>query len=201
MPITFDHAVIAVHDLEAAIRDYEALGFTVKRGGVHANRATKNALVVFLDGTYLELLARTDEAPVTGLVDFSVLLNGDEGLVGYALRCDDIEAEVARLKNEGFAVGDIIPGERRRDDGTLIQWKLALIDNGFAPFLIQDVTPRELRISTDPALTTHANRAVGTQGVDVVDNKPAAVWLIRESDEPLPLERTHGVRFTPQPAR
>lgn len=168
MALTFDHAVIAVDDLDVAIEDYRALGFTVKRGGVHANGATHNALVVFLDGTYLELLARTGEPPTPGMVDFSTLLENGEGLVGYALRCDDIEAEVARLKGAGFTVGEVVPGERRRDDGTIIQWKLALIEGGFAPFLIQDVTPRERRIPTDAALTTHANRAVGIKGVEIV---------------------------------
>ena len=167
MSLIFDHAVIAVNDLDAAIEDYQALGFTVKRGGVHANRATHNALVVFQDGTYLELLARTGEAPISGLVDFSTLLDHGEGLVGFALRCGDIEMEVKRLKHVGFAVGDIIPGERRREDGTLIQWKSALIEGGFAPFLIQDVTPRNLRIPIDAALTTHANHAVGIKGVEV----------------------------------
>ena len=50
------HAVVAVEDLVAAITDRRALGFTVVRGGIHANRATHNALMIFLDGTYLELL-------------------------------------------------------------------------------------------------------------------------------------------------
>jgi catechol 2,3-dioxygenase-like lactoylglutathione lyase family enzyme len=167
MSLKFDHAVIAVKDLDAAIQDYRDLGFTVFRGGVHANRATENALIVFEDGTYLELLARTKEEPLAGLVDFSVLLNNGEGLVGYALGSDDLEADAARLKAKGLKVGDIISGERRRGDGTLIQWKLALIDDGFAPFLIQDVTPRELRVSNDPANTTHPNRAVRVKGVGI----------------------------------
>src|SRR5690606_12235033 len=64
-------------------------------------------------------------------------------LLGFALRADDLESEAARLRAAGFAVGEIIPGERRRQDGTLVQWKLALIEGGFAPFLIQDVTPQD----------------------------------------------------------
>ncbi len=35
MPFTIDHIVIAVADLDAAARDYEALGFTVLPGGEH----------------------------------------------------------------------------------------------------------------------------------------------------------------------
>ena len=43
MTLQLDHAVIAVDDLDAAVQNYRALGFTVVRGGVHANRATHNA--------------------------------------------------------------------------------------------------------------------------------------------------------------
>jgi catechol 2,3-dioxygenase-like lactoylglutathione lyase family enzyme len=162
-----DHVVIAVHDLDAAIQDYRALGFTVMRGGIHANRATQNALIAFPDATYLELLAPTGEPPLSGVIDFSVLLQQGEGLAGYALRSKDIEADVRRLRAEGFAVDEVIPGERRRNDGLAIQWKLALLDGGFSPFLIQDVTPREWRISQDPAVTTHANRVVGVRGIEI----------------------------------
>ncbi|HML24322.1 MAG TPA: VOC family protein, partial [Aggregatilinea sp.] len=86
MTLQLDHAVIAVHDLDTAANDYRALGFTVKRGGVHANRATHNALIVFGDGTYLELLAATGDAPLPGVIDFGALLGAGEGLRGFALR-------------------------------------------------------------------------------------------------------------------
>lgn len=184
MSLELDHIVITVADLDAAMRDYEALGFTVRRGGVHANRATENALVVFGDGTYLELLAKTGEPPLPGLIDFSAIFDHGLGLAGYALRADDLEAEAARLRGHGFVIGEIIPGERRRADGVLVQWKLALIDGGFSPFLIQDVTPRELRIPTDPALTTHANRALGVKAVlqDMAANDPSLAIRIAASD-------------------
>lgn len=184
MSLSLDHIVITVADLDAAMRDYAALGFTVRRGGVHANRATENALVVFGDGTYLELLAKTGEPPLPGLIDFSAIFEQGLGLAGYALRADDLEAEATRLRAHGFAVGEIIPGERRRADGVLVQWKLALIDGGFGPFLIEDVTPRELRIPTDPALTTHANRAVGVRDVleDMAANDPSLAIRVAASD-------------------
>lgn len=167
MSLELDHAVIAVTDLDAAIHDYRRLGFTVMPGGTHANRATHNALIPFANGTYLELLSATGALPVPGLFDFSALLRNGEGLVGFALRAGDLETETARLRAEGFAVGEIVPGERRRQDDTLAQWKLALVDDGFAPFLIQDVTPQDRRIPADPAVTTHANTATGLLRVEI----------------------------------
>jgi catechol 2,3-dioxygenase-like lactoylglutathione lyase family enzyme len=165
--LPLDHLVIAVDDLETASRDYHDLGFTVVQGGVHANRATHNALIALADGTYLELLAATGEAPLPGLIDFGALLKDGEGLRGFALRSADLDADAARLRAAGLAVGDVIPGERRRTDGTVLRWKLALLDEGFAPFLIGDVTPREWRVPSGPAVTTHANGGLGVRGVDI----------------------------------
>jgi hypothetical protein len=167
MPLQLDHAIIAVQDLNAAMHDYRSLGFTAMPGGVHANRATHNALITFANGTYLELLAATHEPPLPDVIDFSTLLQHGEGPVGFALRSNDLEADTIRLRAEGFAVGEIIPGERRRTDGALVQWKLALLGNGFAPFFIQDVSPQAWRIPTDPAITTHANTAMGLRCVEI----------------------------------
>ena len=50
----FDHAVIFVSDLEKAIADFADLGFDVVRGGSHGS--TENALIIFANQTYLELL-------------------------------------------------------------------------------------------------------------------------------------------------
>lgn len=164
MPLTMDHAVIAVRDLNAAMRDYRALGFTVTPGGVHASRATHNALITFADGTYLELMAPTGELPVPGVIDFSVLLRRGEGLVGFALQSGDLEGDRVRLLNEGFAISPLIPGERRRPDGKVIRWTMALTDEGYAPLLIQDLTPRDWRV---PGAQPHANGARGLRAVEI----------------------------------
>ena len=65
---SIDHIVILVRNLEEAIADYTALGFTVTPGGVHADGATHNALVPFDDGSYLELIAFTVREVVNDVV-------------------------------------------------------------------------------------------------------------------------------------
>ena len=55
-----DHLVILVRDLGSTVRDYEGLGFTVTPGGEHADGLTRNALIPFEDGSYLELVAFLD---------------------------------------------------------------------------------------------------------------------------------------------
>ena len=51
-----DHFVVVVPELEAAIKSYDELGFTVVRGGKH-NIGTHNALIAFGVGSYVELIA------------------------------------------------------------------------------------------------------------------------------------------------
>ncbi|MGF6240407.1 catechol 2,3-dioxygenase-like lactoylglutathione lyase family enzyme [Paraburkholderia sp. GAS38] len=84
MTLSLDHVVIRVRDLEQTIADYNELGFTVQRGGTHADGATHNALIGFADGSYFELIAFLRDAPEhrwwdadyrvgDGLVDFALL--------------------------------------------------------------------------------------------------------------------------------
>ena len=53
---SLDHLVIAVHDLDRSIADYRSMGFTVNPGGRHPGRSSHNALIVFADGAYIELI-------------------------------------------------------------------------------------------------------------------------------------------------
>ena len=168
MPFQLDHIVIAVSDLARAVADYRALGFTVLEGGVHASGATHNALIVFADGTYLELLARTGAAPAPETLDFSPMLARGEGLCGFALRADQLTALSAALRARGVRTSEPYRGARQRPDGAHLAWHLVLIDDGFAPFLIEDLTPRTLRVPDDPALTTHANGVRGISGIELV---------------------------------
>lgn len=174
MPFQLDHVVIAVADLARAVRDYQALGFKVLEGGVHASGATHNALIVFADGTYLELLASTGQVARPETLDFSPMLAKGEGLGGLALRADDLPALVAALRKRGLTLSDPIAGARQKPDGTRLAWRLALVDDGFLPFFIEDVTPRPLRVPDDPALTAHPNGIRGIGGVELVTPDLAA---------------------------
>ena len=167
MPIELDHVVIAVLDLAAAVAAFRAAGFVVKPGGTHANQATENALIIFSDSTYIELLAKTGEAPLPGLVDFSPLVEQGEGLAGFALRTADLGAESARLREQGFAVSPPLPGERQRPDGRTLRWQLATLDAGFAPFLIEDLTPRDWRIPQANDIVTHPNDVTGIHAIEI----------------------------------
>jgi hypothetical protein len=164
-----DHVIIAVHDLDQAVEDYRALGFTTTYGGRHASGATHNALVCFQDGTYLELLAPTGDAAQPGTTDFSPLLQHGEGLVGYALHSSDLLKDAADGRARGANIGEVSEGRRLRPDGIELRWRTASLDGGMSPFLIEDITPRRLRVPDDIETVTHANGVTGIAKLEGAD--------------------------------
>jgi hypothetical protein len=156
-----DHLVIVVHDLHRAAEDYQRLGFTVVRGGKHPV-GSHNALISFADGSYLELIAFYRDA-----VDhrwWEPLQKG-ERLIDYCMQTDDLQGDTLKLREAGVAINDPVPWSRTRPDGYELKWILSLATGshrGVAPFLIQDITPRQERI---PREFEHKN---GTTGIDTV---------------------------------
>lgn len=163
-----DHLVVLVRDLDGAVRDYGDLGFAVTPGGEHADGLTRNALVPFDDGTYLELVSFLDpegtEDNVWGWRSF--LPSG--GLVDYCAVSDDLASDARGLGGRGFAVEGPGEGGRRLPDGTEIRWRVARIrqDGRLLPFLIEDLTPRNLRVPGGEA-ARHPNGATGISRLEV----------------------------------
>ena len=110
---TFDHAVVAVRDLDlAADRTARLLGRAESWRGVHSGAGTANALFR-LDNGYLELLAQSGEGAL-GRTIANVLDERGEGLTAFAFGTDDVDAFAQQLRSRGVAVGDSTPGEGRR---------------------------------------------------------------------------------------
>jgi catechol 2,3-dioxygenase-like lactoylglutathione lyase family enzyme len=160
--LTLDHLVILVDDLDHAVADYAALGFSITPGGTHADGLTHNALIVFADGTYLELIAFVDlydtRDNVWGWRHF--LPAG--GLIDACFASDDLQADVEQMHRNGLPISEPSEGGRQRPDGTVLRWRSArfLQPHRVLPFLIEDITPREHRVPDEH--TTHPN---GTQGI------------------------------------
>jgi hypothetical protein len=172
-----DHVVILVEDLPDGITDYTNLGFNVTPGGEHASGLTHNALIPFEDGSYLELIAF--KSP--GLVADSDSLQHvpelwrrfehrralGQGLVDFALACASLEPEILRLKRQGLGFTGPSEGGRSRPDGQELRWLTAIPGSFDLPFLIEDLTPRNLRVPGG-AHTKHPNGAVGIAKVTVI---------------------------------
>jgi catechol 2,3-dioxygenase-like lactoylglutathione lyase family enzyme len=166
MPTGIDHIVIAVSDLDTTIADYTTAGFTVTPGGEHKGGASHNALVAFSDGAYFELIAFKGEAGGGGGAPGwrSTLESAGEGLVDYALRTDDLDAEVAALTAAGLHVQGPYDGGRFRPDGQRIDWQIIRFDEPGLPFYCFDVTERSLRVPHGEAWN-HANGVTGVERV------------------------------------
>ena len=166
-----DHIVIVVNNLEQAAKDYEQLGFTVVPGGKHPV-GSHNALISFADGSYIEIIAFYREAPDHRWWD---PLQKGERLVDFCMQTNDLQGDTLKLRAAGVAINDPVPWSRTRPDGYELKWLLSLAQGshrGVAPFLIQDVTPREERI---PQTFNHKNGAIGIGTVTVAVGELTAV--------------------------
>lgn len=199
-----DHIVIAVRDLDQASADYAALGFTVTPGGEHTGGATHNALISFADGSYFELIAfREPDRPQDH--KWWGRFSTGEGTVDFALLADDVAAEAERLAAAGITVDGPVAGGRLRPDGEQVAWRnLGLSAPGVPlPFVIEDVTPRAVRVPPPPA-TEHPLGVSGITGLtllvaDIDSAAEAFAALLNTPGEPTPFD-TPGVlralRFT-----
>ncbi|HWO41682.1 MAG TPA: VOC family protein, partial [Candidatus Eisenbacteria bacterium] len=169
-----DHLVIVVRDLDRAAKDYERLGFTVIEGGRHPV-GSYNVLIPFADGSYLEIISFYREAVEHR---WWAPLQKGERLVDFCMRTDDLMGDTAKLRAAGVAINDPVPWSRTRPDGYELRWLLALATGphrGVAPFLIEDLTPREERV---PQTFEHANGATGiaTVTIGVEELSPVIKW-------------------------
>src|SRR5438132_6476346 len=155
-----DHVVFVVRDLQRAIAHSRRRGFTVTPGGEHADGVTHNALVPFVDGSYLELVAFQDLGRSLTHPWWNIAADGG-GVADFALLSDDLAADSA-------ALADLVKrppqeGGRIRPDGVELKWRTAVLKAPL-PFVIEDLTPRELRVPAGAA-ADHANGARGIASV------------------------------------
>nr|HTR96390.1 VOC family protein [Candidatus Acidoferrales bacterium] len=193
----FDHVVIVVSELGAAVEQFRAAGFAVTPGGRHDVLPTENALVAFPGGDYLELLAmrepaaraelgrlRASDAWESHLHGASAVarrflprLAGVDG-VGDACFCVGRLDRFAReSRARGFALTGPVAMERARRDTSALAWSLLLPADDGLPFLIEDRTPRAARVPGGPDATTHGNGATGVAGLLVRTPEPARLSL------------------------
>ena len=129
---SIDHILVAVKDLEKAVRDYSLVfGFGPTWQGNHPSLGTKNALFP-LENMYLELIAIDDEGPLAETVNEHLKKKG-ESIFGLALETDNIELAKNELSasfntdleiSDGKGVNNISKDER--------YWRNIFIPNKFS---------------------------------------------------------------------
>jgi hypothetical protein len=129
----------------------------VTPGGEHTGGATHNALVIFADDSYLELIAFKRPAPEHHWYRHAAI---GEGLIDFALLPTAIEADLAAARERGLTIDGPFAGGRVRPDGQQVAWQTGRASTPDLPFLCGDVTARVLRVP-DGAARAHANGASG----------------------------------------
>lgn len=180
LAIGLDHVGIAVHDLNAAAAEFEALGFHVTPiaphlpGGITGNRC------VMLGQGYLELLAVI--APSGRSATVEKFLARYQGIHVISLATDDAEAAGKRLGREA------IRSERATDRGLAHFARVALTELTPRLQLIQHLTPELVWRAED---CVHPNGAQALASVVMTAEAPA----IAAAD----LARTAGLVLVPDP--
>lgn len=172
MTLALDHIVIAVSDLDAALADYASLGFNPIPGGEHANGITHNNLVIFEDGSYLELIAW--KRPDAGNRWSDVYHRSGEGYVDHALLPGEIAEVVRGAQVRGLDIAAPMPGGRNRPDGERLEWQTARSPRSDVPFLCADVTPRRLRVQEDGAIRRQPNGVTGIAEITIAVHDASA---------------------------
>lgn len=150
MPAALDHLVLAVPDLDAAVRDLaRRTGVQPVAGGRHPGLGTRNALLgLTWRGSrrcYLELLAPDPaqpdvpaEATMLGLGCLGPAF--DPRLLAWAVRPADLAATLAEAREAGLDAGQVVAASRTTAAGERLSWQLAVPRplglGGVQPFLI-----------------------------------------------------------------
>lgn len=173
-----DHLVLVVDDLPTAVTQFESKGFSVTPGGT--NGPTHNALIVFADDTYIELISlqssrtrfimrmlrRLGVFALRGLfaTDLQTRLlgwmSGPQGLIDLCFRGADLAQITESSPLHSLSLTEPVRFKRYRPDGLVVEWTLRGSKTLRQPFYIQDRTPIEYRIPMGDA-RTHANGALG----------------------------------------
>jgi hypothetical protein len=176
-PVYLDHIVILL-PYKAVLNPPKWLAdnFTIIPGGRHAGGQTENKLVVFQDGSYIELIAFVDDDQKhrvghrwgdkeVGIVDFALSSQGDAD-DNYEILKSRLEKATLGLKYESPSAGG-----RTREDAQVLKWKVTVPKppamRGETPFFCHDVTARGLRVPFSKESTSHPSGAYGVAGLKI----------------------------------
>lgn len=168
-----DHAIRYAADpaeLDRLCGAFETAGFliTEREDEGRDNAPTRQKLVCFADGTYLELLTVADPA-ARARHRLARHMAGQGGWADFTVLTDRLEQAMAVQRAAGLPVQGPLTHEKRLADGR--PWGVALALTGIGaghpalPFLLEDRVGRELRIPRHRV--RHPNGAAGLAGVVV----------------------------------
>ncbi|KAL7271648.1 hypothetical protein RUND412_005571 [Rhizina undulata] len=190
-PAQLDHVVILLSYTDLVNPPpWLTKNFTLIPGGRHSDGKTENKLILFQDGTYLELIAFINDNPSLkrghpwgdkeyGFIDYA-LTNADGSTFDYAGLRGRINKKGGRL---GIDYAQPADGGRKRPDGKEVKWRVTFPQNvtsghsteigaggrrGEIPFWCHDETPRSLRVDASKENTVHPSGVKGIAQLTVL---------------------------------
>ncbi len=188
--------------------------FTLSPGGRHGDNKTENRLVLFKDGSYLEVIAFINDDPDKRKGHW---WDKPYGVVDYALTTKDslsYEDLVDRLKKSETGISYAEPKEGGRSTGGKdIRWRVTFptaVERGKIPFFCEDTTDRKWRVAITDENTTHPCGALGVAAVLLEVKKQyldkltkanaAALDMPKGSDAPFEIGTVNEVKKLKHPA-
>ncbi|QIW95455.1 hypothetical protein AMS68_000973 [Peltaster fructicola] len=143
--------------------------FIISAGGRHADGLTENKLIIFEDGTYIELIAFIDDDTSRRRGHW---WDKEYSIVDYALtdagRFDSSTRDRLEQAVPGLTYAEPQVGSRTRPDGVHVEWEVTFprgLDRGIIPFWCHDITPRERRVPRSEQ--AHPSGALGVSAVTI----------------------------------
>jgi hypothetical protein len=193
MKLEIDHVTLGASRLEALAGAFAAASLAADYGGLHANGITHMSQVAFDDGSYVELVSVTRPGQPSPWWQEHIVREG--GPCAWAVRVEDVDGEVQRLRARGVTVGDPTCMQRKRSDGQAVEWDLAFVGElgagAMHPFIIKDRTPRELRVPNSESVA--GSELLGVHKVVLGVEDVAAASEIFQDAYDLPPRRTVGL--------
>lgn len=167
MNVKFDHLVHLTNNPEAVQATFEAYGFTTIKGGHHTNWGTHNSLCYFNNLGYIEWIGFIDLDVAKG--SDNVLIqqivedaNCGEGFSQLAFRTNDMAGVQTSLHQRGFETIGPVAGNRKKADGTMLNWSMLFIKEKIEeplryPFFIEWGQPDEVRKKDMNEIMQHKN--------------------------------------------
>ncbi|KAK6540008.1 hypothetical protein TWF694_008841 [Orbilia ellipsospora] len=161
--------------------------FNITDGGKHADGKTENKLIVFQDGTYIELISFINDLPENraghwwgtkpySIIDwaFTTETNYNTHHEGIVSRLHDLQTHVPTGERYSYAPPQT--GGRIRPDGVRLEWAVTFpihfekdgstpMRPSNLPFFCHDITPRENRVN---GFTNHPCGATGLREVRIL---------------------------------
>ena len=129
MPLAkLDHLVLATPDLARTTAWVSAaIGIDPTPGGRHPGRGSRNFLLSFGPGSYLEIVGRdADQPEPANPRPFGIDRLERPALVTWAARVEDLERAVRLASEHGFDVGAEEEMSRQTPDGGVLRWRLTV---------------------------------------------------------------------------